>query len=61
LKVLDVLLKWEPSTGPKSLTGLINLADSNLAKPGLMDEIKRVGTRTINEINGLIFGRQEEK
>jgi hypothetical protein len=61
LKVLDVLLKWESSTGPKSLTGLINLAQSATEKPTLAEQINRYGSRTWNEINGLIFGRQEEK
>ncbi|HEX7555879.1 MAG TPA: M14 family metallopeptidase [Leptolinea sp.] len=61
LKVLDVLLKWEPSTGPKSLTGLINLAQSTTVKPTLADQVGQFGSRTWNEINNLIFGRQEEK
>jgi hypothetical protein len=61
LKVLKVLLKWEPSTGPKSLTGLINLAETTSEKPTLVEQISRFGARTLNEINGLIFGVQEEK
>jgi hypothetical protein len=61
LKVLDVLMKWEPSTGPKSLTGLINLAKYAAEKPTFMDQVTKYGNRTLNEINGLIFGRQEEK
>lgn len=61
LKVLDVLLKWEPSTGPKSLTGLINMAQNSTEKPTLTNQMSKFGIRTWNEINGLIFGRQEEK
>ena len=61
LKVLDVLLKWEPSTGPKSLTGLINMAQSSPEKTSFADQVSKFGTRTWNEISGLIFGRQEEK
>jgi hypothetical protein len=61
LKVLDVLMKWEPSSGPKSLTGLINMAKETTEKPTFMDQVNKISTRTLNEINGLIFGRQEEK
>lgn len=61
LKVLNVLLKWEPSTGPKSLTGLINLAQTLPEKPTLIQQISKFGAQTINELNGFVFGRQEEK
>lgn len=61
LAVLDVLMKWEPSTGQKSLTGLINLAQYLPQKPDTLQQIKLFGTRTWNNLNGLIFGRQEEK
>lgn len=61
LKVLKVLLKWEPSTGPKSLTGLINMAETTYENPTFMEQVSKIGARTWNEINGLIFGVQEEK
>ena len=61
LKVLDVLLKWEPSTGPKSLTGLINMAQTPVEKTSLLEQVRKLGNRTWAEVNGLIFGQQEEK
>ncbi len=61
LKVLNVLMKWEPSTGPKSLTELINLAESEPQEPEIMEKISRFGIQTLNTVNGLIFGVQEEK
>jgi hypothetical protein len=61
LKTLNVLLKWEPSTGPKSLTELINLAESNPQEPGLLDKVSKFGIQTLNTVNGLVFGTQEEK
>lgn len=61
LKVLNVLMKWEPSTGVKSLTGLINISQSIPEKPSTLDQIKKFGIQTMNKLNGAIFGRQEEK
>ncbi len=61
LKVLDVLLKWEPSNGAKSLTGLINMAKNIPEKPTLMQKIGKYSVQALNTLNGLIFGRQEEK
>ncbi|HEX7556858.1 MAG TPA: M14 family metallopeptidase [Leptolinea sp.] len=60
-KVLTVLMKWEPSTGPKSLSGLINMAQSVPEKPTLIEQIRKFGVQTANEVNGLVFGKQEEK
>ncbi|NMB53654.1 MAG: hypothetical protein GYA15_03040 [Leptolinea sp.] len=59
--VLDVLMKWEPTTGPKSLDGLITMAQNLPEKPSTLQQIKKFGVQSLNELNGLIFGRQEEK
>ncbi len=61
LKVLRVLMKWEPSTGTKTLTGLINMAESIPEKPSTLDQIKKFGIQTLNKLNGLVFGFQEDK
>ncbi len=61
LRVLNVLLKWEPSTGPKSLTELINLAEIGAEEPNLVEKVSKFGIQTMHKLNGLIFGVQEEK
>jgi len=37
------------------------MAESNSSTQTLSEQFSKFGTRTWNEINGLIFGRQEEK
>ncbi len=61
LKVLRVLMQWEPSTGTKTLTGLINLAQSIPEEPSTLDQIKKFGVQTLNKLNGIVFGYQEDK
>ncbi|NLF51347.1 MAG: hypothetical protein GX577_09450, partial [Leptolinea sp.] len=61
LRVLDVLIKWEPSTGPKSLTELINMAETTYPEPNILDKISKFSVQTMHRVNGLIFGVQEEK
>ena len=61
LKVLNTLLKWEPISGQKSLTGLIKMAENQPEKPSIIEQIRKFGVQTTNQLNGLIFGQQEEK
>jgi hypothetical protein len=61
LNTLNVLLKWEPISTQKSLNGLIKIAENLPEKPGLPEQIRKFGVQTLNQLNGLIFGQQEEK
>jgi hypothetical protein len=61
LNTLNVLMKWEPISTQKSLTGLIKIAESLPAQPSIPEQIRKFGVQTLNQLNGIIFGQQEEK
>jgi hypothetical protein len=61
LTVLNVLMKWEPVANQKTLTGLIKIAESLPDKPSLPQQVRKFGVQTLNTLNGIIFGVQEEK
>jgi hypothetical protein len=61
LNVLNTLLKWEPVSSQKSLNGLIKIAESMPEKPSLTEQIRKFGVQSLNTLNGVIFGVQEEK
>ncbi len=61
LRVLNVLLKWEPSTGPKSLTELINIAETTPPEPNVFAKVEKFCVQTMQKINIMVFGVQEEK
>ncbi|HEX7556859.1 MAG TPA: hypothetical protein VF338_09560 [Leptolinea sp.] len=54
-------MKWEPISTQKSLNGLIKIAENLPEKPGLPEQIRKFGVQTLNQLNGIIFGQQEEK
>lgn len=61
LTVLNVLMKWEPVASQKTLSGLIKIAENLPNKPSFPQQVRKFGVQTLNTLNGIIFGVQEEK
>ena len=59
--VLNVLMKWEPVASQKTLSGLIKIAEELPNKPSFPQQVRKFGVQTLNTLNGIIFGVQEEK